>query len=53
MQQRRWQELHRQQQRALHGDIAQDPDSALRRLLQVRDTGKPDWVTMEFETTHL
>ena len=63
-QQKRWHEQHRhalrlQEQEAAHGD----PDAALRRFMQIRDAAggaapgpggaAPDWVTVEFETTHL
>ena len=51
MQQKRWQEIHRHQVR-MH-ETSHDPDAALRRLLQTRDTGRTDWYTVEFETTHV
>lgn len=52
MQQKRWQEMHRQQAR-IQEAAPHDADNALRRLMQTRDTGRTDWYTVEFETTHI
>lgn len=51
MQQKRWQEIHRQQLRA--ADMSAYSEAALKRLMNIKDAGRSDWVTIEFETTHL
>ncbi len=52
-QQKRWHEQHRHRLRLQEQESVTDPEAALRRFLQIRDTGRPDWITVEFETTHL
>lgn len=52
MQQKRWQEIHRQQLRAA-ADMSAYSEAALKRLMNIKDAGRSDWVTIEFETTHL
>ena len=50
LQQQRWQEQHKQAMRAPEHEYTLDPEMALRRFWQIRHTGRPDWVTVEFDS---